>query len=267
MPLGRRPPSSARSRSRSRSTSTSRGYSDMAIGLALMFGFHLPENFDRPYSSRSITEFWRRWHMSLSRWFRDYLYIPLGGNRDRRLATYRNLMIVFLSPGCGTGRRGRSWLWGAFHGVLLLLERRVRGRARGAIARWRRRWRRRRARRRLRAGAGTDACPRPPGLGALPLGRPARGDRRLPGVPAARLPLAPKVVIALDPMATIALVVGALSFLLPPSWVTGVRLASRSVAAGRRVAAGGTRPRPADRAAGRRGRRFQPLPVLPVLSA
>ena len=67
------------------------GYSDMAIGLAMMFGLRLPENFRRPYCAVSITDFWRRWHMSLLRWFRDYLYIPLGGNRDGTGATYRNL--------------------------------------------------------------------------------------------------------------------------------------------------------------------------------
>ena len=72
------------------------GYSDMAIGLASMFGFRFPENFDRPYSAHSITGFWRRWHMSLSRWFRDYVYIPLGGNRTGNAKTYRNLMTVFV---------------------------------------------------------------------------------------------------------------------------------------------------------------------------
>ena len=73
------------------------GYSDMAIGLGLMFGFRLPENFDRPYSATSITDFWRRWHMSLSRWFRDYVYIPLGGNRHGAAQTYRNLIIIFVA--------------------------------------------------------------------------------------------------------------------------------------------------------------------------
>ncbi len=72
------------------------GYSDMAIGLGQMLGFRLPENFNRPYSAVSITDFWRRWHMSLSRWFRDYLYIPLGGNAARSTSTYRNLFVVFL---------------------------------------------------------------------------------------------------------------------------------------------------------------------------
>ncbi len=95
----------------------------MALGLAMMFGIHLPENFNRPYASRSITEFWRRWHMSLSRWFRDYLYIPLGGNRGSPRQTYRNLVIVFLIVGLWHGAAWTFVLWGAFHGVLLLIER------------------------------------------------------------------------------------------------------------------------------------------------
>lgn len=99
------------------------GYSDMAIGLARMFGFHFPENFNYPYISGSITEFWRRWHMSLSRWFRDYLYIPLGGNRRGPAHTYVNLVTVFFF--CGLWH-GASWLfviWGMFHGLLLVVER------------------------------------------------------------------------------------------------------------------------------------------------
>src|SRR5215470_11126363 len=79
------------------------GYSDMAIGLARMFGFHFLENFDHPYTARSITEFWRRWHISLSRWFRDYLYLPLGGNRRGTWLTYRNLGVVFLFCGLWHG--------------------------------------------------------------------------------------------------------------------------------------------------------------------
>ena len=106
------------------------GYSDMALGLALMFGIRFPENFDRPYASRSITEFWRRWHMSLSRWFRDYLYVSLGGNRGSAAATYRNLVIVFLVTGLWHGANWTFVAWGAYHGILLLLER-VAGVARG----------------------------------------------------------------------------------------------------------------------------------------
>jgi alginate O-acetyltransferase complex protein AlgI len=99
------------------------GYSNMAIGLGWMAGFHFPRNFDFPYISRSITEFWRRWHMSLSRWFRDYLYIPLGGNRLGPIKTYRNLMIVFLLCGLWHGAAWTFVLWGAYHGLLLIVER------------------------------------------------------------------------------------------------------------------------------------------------
>ena len=99
------------------------GYSDMAIGLMRMFGFRILENFNYPYVSRSVREFWRRWHISLSNWFRDYLYLPLGGNRRGRRREYANLVIVFLL--CGLWH-GASWpfvLWGAWHGVFLVVER------------------------------------------------------------------------------------------------------------------------------------------------
>ena len=99
------------------------GYSDMAIGLGRMFGFRLPENFDRPYSAWSITDFWRRWHLSLSRWFRDYLYVPLGGNRGTAARTYRNLSIVFLLTGFWHGASWTFIVWGAFHGALMIIER------------------------------------------------------------------------------------------------------------------------------------------------
>ena len=99
------------------------GYSDMAIGLALMFGIRFTENFHRPYASRSITEFWRRWHVTLSSWFRDYLYIPLGGNRGAAWATYRNLLIVFAATGLWHGAAWTFLLWGLFHGAFLVIER------------------------------------------------------------------------------------------------------------------------------------------------
>ncbi|HEY0637226.1 MAG TPA: MBOAT family protein [Pseudonocardiaceae bacterium] len=102
------------------------GYSDMAIGLARMLGFRLPENFARPYSSVTITEFWRRWHMSLSRWFRDYVYIPLGGNRGGLAQTYRNLAIVFVLTGFWHGANWTFLVWGLYHGALLIIERRHR---------------------------------------------------------------------------------------------------------------------------------------------
>jgi len=99
------------------------GYSDMAIGLARMFGFEFPENFDYPYIARSMTEFWRRWHLSLSRWFRDYLYVPLGGNRRGPLRTYLNLATVFLLCGLWHGASWNFVIWGALHGAFLVLER------------------------------------------------------------------------------------------------------------------------------------------------
>ncbi len=99
------------------------GYSDMAIGLGLMLGFVFPKNFDAPYSSRSITEFWRRWHISLSTWLRDYLYIPLGGNRNGNTRTYINLMIVMLLGGLWHGSSWNFVIWGAIHGTFLALER------------------------------------------------------------------------------------------------------------------------------------------------
>jgi alginate O-acetyltransferase complex protein AlgI len=101
------------------------GYSDMAIGLARMFGIRFTENFHRPYASRSITEFWRRWHVTLSSWFRDYLYIPLGGNRGGTLATYRNLLLVFAATGLWHGAAWTFLAWGLFHGAFLVLERLV----------------------------------------------------------------------------------------------------------------------------------------------
>jgi alginate O-acetyltransferase complex protein AlgI len=99
------------------------GYSDMAIGLGRMLGFRLPENFNRPYSAVSMTDFWRRWHMSLSRWFRDYLYIPLGGSRGSAGETYRNLFIVFFLVGLWHGAEWTFIVWGLYHGVLLATER------------------------------------------------------------------------------------------------------------------------------------------------
>jgi alginate O-acetyltransferase complex protein AlgI len=99
------------------------GYSDMAIGLGRMFGFRFLENFNYPYISRTVTEFWRRWHMSLSSWFRDYLYIPLGGNRRGTLRTYLNLVIVFFLCGLWHGASWTFVVWGLFHGLFLVLER------------------------------------------------------------------------------------------------------------------------------------------------
>jgi alginate O-acetyltransferase complex protein AlgI len=99
------------------------GYSNMAIGLAFMIGFTFPINFNYPYVARSMTEFWRRWHISLSSWFRDYVYIPLGGNRHSPMRTYMNLTIVFLLCGIWHGAAWTFVIWGAAHGLLLALER------------------------------------------------------------------------------------------------------------------------------------------------
>ena len=99
------------------------GYTDVAIGSARVLGYNLMENFKGPYFSKSIKEFWRRWHISLSTWFRDYLYIPLGGNRGGKYKLYRNLIIVFLVTGIWHGANWTFVLWGAFHGVFLILER------------------------------------------------------------------------------------------------------------------------------------------------
>lgn len=99
------------------------GYSNMAIGLAFMLGFRFPKNFDYPYASRSITEFWRRWHMSLSFWFRDYVYIPLGGSRGGHAATVFNLAVVFFVTGLWHGAAWTFIIWGLFHGLFVILER------------------------------------------------------------------------------------------------------------------------------------------------
>jgi alginate O-acetyltransferase complex protein AlgI len=99
------------------------GYSDMAIGLGLMLGFRFRENFEHPYVSRSVTEFWRRWHVSLSTFFRDYLYVPLGGNRGGRSRTLANLAIVFFLCGLWHGAAWSFVVWGLYHGAFLVLER------------------------------------------------------------------------------------------------------------------------------------------------
>jgi alginate O-acetyltransferase complex protein AlgI len=186
------------------------GYSDMALGLALMFGIRFPENFDRPYASRSITEFWRRWHMSLSRWFRDYLYIPLGGNRGSTAATYRNLVIVFLVTGLWHGANWTFVAWGGYHGLLLLLER-----ATGVA----------------RTGAPRSRAWQPVTIGLVMLGwvlfrspsiESALGYLGAFLRPGGSMPV--DVALAAEPLALIALGIGCASALIPASWVTGVRL-------------------------------------------
>lgn len=103
------------------------GYSDMAIGLGRMFGFHFPENFNYPYLSKSITEFWRRWHMTLGSWFRDYVYIPMGGNRVRRGRWVWNILTVWMLTGLWHGAAWNFVLWGLFFGIFLMMEKWVPG--------------------------------------------------------------------------------------------------------------------------------------------
>ena len=104
------------------------GYTDIAIGVALLLGFRFPQNFNAPYRALTLQDFWRRWHMTLSRWLRDYLYVPLGGNRGGRVATYRNLMLVMLLGGLWHGSTWNFVIWGGIHGVVLAVERLVRER-------------------------------------------------------------------------------------------------------------------------------------------
>lgn len=99
------------------------GYSDIAIGLGLLMGFKLPKNFHTPYKSQSVTEFWKRWHISLSTWLRDYLYIPLGGNRKGKIRTYINLFLTMLIGGLWHGASWRFIIWGGLHGLILVIER------------------------------------------------------------------------------------------------------------------------------------------------
>ena len=113
------------------------GYSDMAIGLGWIFGFHFKENFRYPYAAASVKEFWRRWHISLSTWFRDYLYIPLGGNRKGKARTYVNKLIVFFCTGLWHGASWTYVVWGLWHGAFLVAEDRLRPAGRhGRPARW-----------------------------------------------------------------------------------------------------------------------------------
>ena len=99
------------------------GYSDIAVGSAKVLGFNLMKNFDRPYLSKSVREFWRRWHISLSSWFMDYVYIPLGGSRGSKLKTYRNLFVTFLVSGLWHGANWTYVIWGGMHGVFIIIER------------------------------------------------------------------------------------------------------------------------------------------------
>lgn len=112
------------------------GYSDMAIGLGRMFGFHFLENFNYPYISKSVSEFWRRWHISLGSWFRDYVYIPLGGNRQGPWKTYRNLTIVWLLTGVWHGASWTFIAWGLYYGIFIMFERAFLGKWLAAWPAW-----------------------------------------------------------------------------------------------------------------------------------
>ena len=112
------------------------GYSDMAIGLGRIMGFEFPENFNQPYRAKNITEFWRRWHMTLSRWFRDYVYIPLGGNQQGKSRTLFNLLIVFILCGLWHGASYTFLIWGLYHGFLLVVERMVSARYNYRMTGW-----------------------------------------------------------------------------------------------------------------------------------
>jgi alginate O-acetyltransferase complex protein AlgI len=101
------------------------GYSDMAIGLGKIFGFNFPENFNYPYISKSITEFWRRWHISLGSWFREYVYIPLGGNKGGSIKFYKNLFIVWFLTGLWHGPSWNFVLWGIYFGTIIAIEKSV----------------------------------------------------------------------------------------------------------------------------------------------
>ncbi|MCW2966213.1 MAG: putative poly(beta-D-mannuronate) O-acetylase [Actinomycetia bacterium] len=112
------------------------GYTNIAIGIALLLGFQFPQNFNSPYAAVSLQDFWRRWHMTLSRWLRDYLYIPLGGNRKGRLLTYRNLMLTMLLGGLWHGAAWTFVVWGGIHGLGLSIERATGWRPTSVAAKW-----------------------------------------------------------------------------------------------------------------------------------
>jgi D-alanyl-lipoteichoic acid acyltransferase DltB (MBOAT superfamily) len=112
------------------------GYTNIAIGIALLLGFQFPQNFNSPYTAVSLQDFWRRWHMTLSRWLRDYLYIPLGGNRKGRLLTYRNLMLTMLLGGLWHGAAWTFVIWGGIHGLGLSIERATGWRPTSVAAQW-----------------------------------------------------------------------------------------------------------------------------------
>jgi len=187
------------------------GYSDMAIGIAAMLGFHFPENFAGPYRSISVTEFWRRWHMTLSRWFRDYVYIPLGGNRHGRSREYAALIITFSLTALWHGATWPFLVWGLLHSAALILER-VTG------LRDTDRWRVIR-----RGGMAVFIV-----VSWVPFHQPHLEDalgqwRQLASFRFEALP--PGLVLALTPLVVAALLVGLTTFLVPFGRLTGFRWA------------------------------------------
>ena len=186
------------------------GYSDMAIGLGTMFGFTFPENFARPYSSTSITEFWRRWHITLSSWFRDYVYIPLGGSRDGNAKTYRNLATVFFLTALWHGAAWTFLVWGGIHGLWLIVER-VTGL--GTTEQFPR------LRRFLTLGIVMVAWVF---FRALTLGDATSYVGDLFSFSGGAIN--PQIITAMTAPNTLMLFVGVLSFTLPKTWVTGPKL-------------------------------------------
>lgn len=186
------------------------GYSDMAIGLGRIFGFRFPENFARPYSSTSITEFWRRWHITLSNWFRDYVYIPLGGSRGGRALEYRNLAIVFFLTALWHGAAYTFLIWGGIHGAWLILERTTGLRD---VTRWPA------ARRALTLLVAMVAWVF---FRATEVDTAASIVVKLFAFDGVTLP--PELLASATPLALGALAIGIASFALPTSWVSGRRI-------------------------------------------
>jgi len=187
------------------------GYSDMAIGLGTMLGFTFPENFARPYSSTSITEFWRRWHITLSSWFRDYVYIPLGGSRNGDVSTYRNLITIFFLTALWHGAAWTFLVWGGLHGVWLIVER-------------------------ITGLGTTDRFPAARRALTLLIVMVAWVFFRAPSVADATAYVAdlfsfsggtinPELIAAMTVPSMVFLCIGVASFFLPKSWVAGPRIA------------------------------------------
>ena len=190
-------------------------YTDMAIGMARMFGFRFPENFNRPYSSVSMTDFWRRWHMTLSRWFRDYVYIPIGGSRGSQGQTVRNLWFVFLLTGAWHGAAWTFVIWGLYNGTLVVVER-LSGIAAMDDARWQ-----------IPRRAGTFLLV-VVGWVMFRASSPGQAlDFYRAMVPHGQFALEPFLSAAITPQAKLALVVGLATVLLPRSFVMGKVLQGR----------------------------------------